>query len=89
MEQATADESDRVADNKVVIEGMIHGLPPGFPRGTPVDVRFTMQRDQTIEVTARHPGATEPLVLRVEAGVSSDRMRQEERDKVDMLKRRG
>lgn len=89
MEQATADESDRVADNKVVIEGMINGLPPGFPRGTPVDVRFTMQRDQTIEVTARHPGATEPLVLRVEAGVSSDRMRQEERDKVDMLKRRG
>jgi molecular chaperone DnaK (HSP70) len=88
IEQGTSVESRGVMDNKVIVEGMIEGIPPGHPRGTPVDVTFTMGRDQTIEVTARHAAVAAPLVLRVEAGVASESMREEERAKVDMLKQK-
>lgn len=87
-EQATADESEALYDNKKIVEGRLVGIPSGHPRGTPVDVRFAMGRDQTIEVTARHPAVNEPLVLRVETGVASDEMREQERAKVDLLKQK-
>jgi len=87
-EQATSVESDRLADNKIIIEGQIDDIPAGYPRGTPVQVTFAMGTDQTIEVTARHSAVADPLVLRVEAGVSSAAMRQEEQRKVDLLKQR-
>ncbi|WP_163512254.1 Hsp70 family protein [Fodinicola acaciae] len=85
-EQATADESERIGDNKKIVEGRLLGIPAGQPKGTPVDVRFAMGRDQTIEVTARHSAVHEPLVLRVEAGMASDEVRNAERAKVDLLK---
>ncbi|MGH3736552.1 MAG: Hsp70 family protein [Micromonosporaceae bacterium] len=85
-EQATADESEQVYDNKKIVEGRLLGIPPGQPQGTSVDVRFAMGRDQTIQVTARHYSVNEPLVLRVETGVASEEMRDEERAKVDLLK---
>lgn len=88
VEQATSVESRGVTDNKVIIEGLIDSIPTGFPRGTPVEVTFAMGRDQTIEVTARHAAVAQPLVLRVEAGVSSATMRQEEQTKVDLLKQK-
>ncbi len=88
VEQATSVESARPADNKVIIEGPIDDIPAGFPRGTPVEVTFAMGRDQTIEVTARHAAVTEPLVLRIEVGVSSPAMREEELAKVNLLKQK-
>jgi molecular chaperone DnaK len=88
VEQATSVESPRPADSKVIIEGPIDDIPAGFPRGTPVEVTFAMGRDQTIEVTARHAAVAERLVLRIQAGVSSSAMRDEERAKVNLLKQK-
>ena len=88
VEQATSVESPRPADSKVIIEGPIDNIPGGFPRGTPVEVTFAMGKDQTIEVTARHAAVAEPLVLRIQAGVSSSAMRDEERAKVNLLKQK-
>jgi molecular chaperone DnaK len=88
VEQATSVESAKPADNKVIIEGPIENIPAGFPRGTPVEVTFAMGRDQTIEVTARHAAVAEPLVLRIEVGVSSNAMREAEQAKVNLLKQK-
>ncbi len=88
VEQATSVESAKPADNKVIIEGPIDNIPAGFPRGTPVEVTFAMGRDQTIKVTARHAAVAEPLVLRIEVGVSSAAMRDAELAKVNLLKQR-
>jgi molecular chaperone DnaK len=88
LEQATGLESDRVEDNKLVVEGMLEGIPAGQPRGTAVTVTFGMGRDQTIEVTARHPAVAVPLLLRAEMGAASSAMRDGEKAKVDLLKQR-
>jgi molecular chaperone DnaK len=88
FEQDTGVESTVPADNKVIVEGSIAGIPTGHSRGTEVEVTFEMRRDQTIKVTARHPGVGEPLVLAVTAGVGSTAMRSEELAKVDLLKQR-
>jgi hypothetical protein len=47
-----------------------------------------MGRDQTIEVTARHPAVAVPLLLRAEMGAASSAMRDGEKAKVDLLKQR-
>ena len=47
-----------------------------------------MGRDQTIEITARHAAVTDPLVLRIEVGVSSSAMRDAEQAKVNLLKQK-
>ncbi|MCK9924117.1 Hsp70 family protein [Frankia sp. AgPm24] len=88
FEQGTTTESKEIEDNKVIVAGAITGIPPGHQRGTPVEVTFAMAGDQTIRVTASHEGAATPLVLQVEAGVGSDRMRATESAKVSLLKRR-
>jgi molecular chaperone DnaK len=88
VEQATSVESAKPDDNKVIIEGPIDNIPAGFPRGTPVEVTFAMGRDQTIEVTARHAAVADPLVLRIEVGVSSPAMREAEQAKVNLLKQK-
>jgi hypothetical protein len=88
MEQATGLESDRVEDNKLVVEGMLEGIPAGHPQGTPVTVTFGMGRDQTIEVSARHTAVAVPLLLRAEMGTASSVMRDGEKAKVDLLKQR-
>ncbi len=88
LEQATGLESDRVEDNKVVVEGMLEPIPAGYPKGTAVTVTFSMGRDQTIEVTARHPAVPIPLLLRAEMGAASAAMREGEKAKVDLLKQR-
>ncbi len=88
FEQGTSAESSVPEDNKVIVEGAITGIPGGHPRGTPVDVTFFMRPDQTILVTATHPGATAPLLLQVRAGVGSEAMRDEETKKVTLLKQR-
>jgi molecular chaperone DnaK len=88
VEQDTGVESVHEFDNKVVVEGVIGGIPRGHPRGTPVRVMFSMRRDQTIEVVARHDAVPEPLVLRVEAGIASAAVRAEEWAKVAALHHR-
>ncbi|WP_322753513.1 Hsp70 family protein [Frankia sp. Cas3] len=88
FEQGTSAESTIPQDNKVIVEGAIAGIPGGHPRGTPVDVTFLMRSDQTIVVTATHPGATGPLVLQITAGVGSEAMRDEETQKITLLKQR-
>jgi len=88
MEQATGLESDRIEDNKLVVEGMLEGIPAGHPQGTPVTVTFGMGRDQTIEVSARHTAVAVPLLLRAEMGTASSVMRDGEKAKVDLLKQR-
>lgn len=88
VEQATSVESAKPEDNKIIIEGPIADIPAGFPRGTPVEMTFAMGRDQTVEVTARHAAVAQPLVLRIEVGVSSITMRDEEQKKVDLLKQK-
>jgi molecular chaperone DnaK len=88
FEQGTATESTEPGDNKVIVAGSITGIPTGHQRGTEVEVTFEMRRDQTITVTARHPGATDPLVLAITAGVGSSKMRDEESSKVNLLKHR-
>ena len=85
VEQATSVESVLEHDNKIVVEGVIGGIPAGHPRGTPVHVTFAMRRDQTIEVIARHHAVADALVLRIEAGVASDAMRFSEAAKVAPL----
>jgi molecular chaperone DnaK (HSP70) len=87
FEQNTSVESNSPEDNKVIVEGAISGIPTGHPRGTPVEVTFEMQRDQTIQVTARHPGSADPLVLEVAAGVGSEAMLLEESAKLSRLER--
>jgi molecular chaperone DnaK len=88
LEQATGLESPLLDDNKSVVEGMIEGIPSGHPQGTPVTVTFSMGQDQTIEVQARHPAVTTPLLLRAEMGAASAAMRADEKAKVDLLKQR-
>jgi molecular chaperone DnaK (HSP70) len=88
FEQGTSVESDVPADTKIIVQGSITGIPYGHGRGTPVDVTFAMQRDQTILITARHPAVREPLVLQVTAGVGSEQMRSAEKAKVELLKHR-
>jgi molecular chaperone DnaK (HSP70) len=88
LEQATGLESDRLDDNKLVVEGKLEGIPAGHPKGTAVTVTFGMGRDQTIEVTARHAGVGTPLLLRAEMGAASSSMRNDEKAKVDLLKQR-
>jgi len=89
VEQATGVESVLEIDNKVVVEGVLGGIPGGHPRGTPVHVTFALRRDQTIEVVARHHALGEPLVLRVEGGISSEEIRAQESAKVAVLQQRG
>ena len=67
-EQATEDETEDLDASTSVIAGNISGLPPGYPRGTPVEVTFAMDNSGRLTVTAQHPGKSEPLVLEQETG---------------------
>jgi molecular chaperone DnaK (HSP70) len=88
FEQATSAESGKPEDNKVIVADSITGIPAGSPQGTPVEVTFAMQPDQTIKVTAAHEAVSEPLVLQITAGVGSEVMRNEEMAKVEALRHR-
>jgi molecular chaperone DnaK (HSP70) len=88
MEQNTPAESPRPDQNTVIVSGVIEGIPYGYSKGTPVDVRFEMGTDQVIKVTARHEGHDEPLVLTVKVGAASAAMRVAEQAKADELRQR-
>ncbi|GAA4604447.1 molecular chaperone DnaK (HSP70) [Actinoplanes octamycinicus] len=88
FEQNSGDESQGLDANTAIISGEITGVPHGWPKDTPVDVRLDMGTDQVITVTARHRAVNEPLVLTIKVGAASAAMREVERAKVDELKQR-
>jgi molecular chaperone DnaK len=69
-EQGGEMESRDPADNVLLQEGEITGIPRGHPRGTPITVHFHMDEAALITVTASHPGAAERLSLSVETGAA-------------------
>lgn len=56
-ESATGFVRDDLADNPdehvSLVEGEVNGLPPGLPKGQPVDVEFTLGSDGILHVRAR------------------------------------
>lgn len=89
FEQGGSEESERPADNNVLISGSIVGIPSGYPRGTAVDVTFSMGADGLLDVTAHHVAKNEPLQLRVETGAALDASTiAAERAQVSLIKHR-
>jgi molecular chaperone DnaK len=89
FEQGGSEESERAEDNNVLIEGWITGIPSGYPKGTVVEVTFSMGADGMLEVTARHVAKDEPLHLRVETSAALDAEAiAEERKAVSLLKQK-
>jgi molecular chaperone DnaK (HSP70) len=70
FEQGGSEESERLEDNNVLITGSLTGIPTGWPKGTAVEVTFTMGSDGTLEVSARHVAKDEPLQLRIDTGAA-------------------
>jgi len=87
FEQGGSEESERLEDNTVLITGSLTGIPAGWPRGTAVEVTFSMGSDGTLEVSARHVAKNEPLQLRVDTGavLAPDQV-EAERNQVSLLK---
>jgi molecular chaperone DnaK len=87
FEQGGSEESERVEDNNLLVAGSLTGIPPGYPRGTQVEITFTMASDGTLDVSARHAGKREPLQLRVDTGASlSPGAVEAEQGRVSLLK---
>jgi len=87
FEQGGSEESENVADNNVLISGTITGIPPGHPRGTAIEVTFSMGGDGMLDVTARHVAKDDPLTLRVETGAAlSPETIEAERQQVSLVK---
>ncbi len=70
VEQQGQVESERVEDAKVLIEGEISGIPPGFDEGSEVRVTFEMGFDGVLHVTAFHVEAGIPLELTATTGAT-------------------
>ena len=70
VEQQGQAASPRPEDAKVLIAGMIEGIPPGFSEGSEVRISFEMGFDGVLKVTACHVEANLPLVLTVETGAT-------------------
>jgi len=61
-----AQESRELGDNDLVAECAIEGIPPGFKKGTPIEVTFGMDPSGLIVVLSRHPGRAQPEEVRVQ-----------------------
>jgi molecular chaperone DnaK (HSP70) len=73
MEQGGQEESATLADNVLLVEGEIVGLPPGLPAGSPIQVTFLLAEDGTLSVRAVEPSSGRDLRLdaQVRDGVMS------------------
>jgi len=90
VEQQGQVESDRVEDAKVLIEGRITGIPPGFGEGSEVQVTFEMGFDGVLHVFAFHVEAGIPLELAATTGATLSQAEvARERDQLGKLRRRG
>ena len=89
VEQQGQVESDRVEDAKVLIEGEINGIPPGFDEGSEVRVTFEMGFDGVLHVHAFHVDAGIPLELVATTGATLSQAEvARERDQLGKLRRR-
>ncbi|WP_040797333.1 Hsp70 family protein [Nocardia higoensis] len=70
VEQQGQAESIRPEDTKVLVEGRIRGIPPGYPAGSEVRVTFEMGFDGVLHVTAHHVDADMPLALSAQTGAA-------------------
>ncbi|WP_028655619.1 Hsp70 family protein [Nocardioides sp. J54] len=70
VEQQGQAESMRVQDVKLLVAGMIEGIPPGYDAGSEVQVRFTMGFDGLLTVLAHHVDAGIPLRLTAQTGAT-------------------
>ncbi|MGV9614145.1 Hsp70 family protein [Nocardia xishanensis] len=70
VEQQGQAASVRPEDTKVLVEGRIRGIPPGYPAGSEVRVTFEMGFDGVLHVTAHHVDADIPLTLSAQTGAT-------------------
>ncbi|MCP2316811.1 Molecular chaperone DnaK (HSP70) [Nocardia amikacinitolerans] len=70
VEQQGQAASMRPEDTKVLVEGRIRGIPPGYPAGSEVRVTFEMGFDGVLHVTAHHVDADMPLTLSAQTGAT-------------------
>ncbi|WLP92285.1 Hsp70 family protein [Gordonia sp. NB41Y] len=70
VEQAGQDLSPRPEDTKVLIEGAIDDIPPGFEENSEVQISFEMGFDGVLHVTAFHVSAGLPLTLTAKTGAT-------------------
>ncbi|WP_067706307.1 Hsp70 family protein [Nocardia yamanashiensis] len=70
VEQQGQAASTRPEDTKVLVEGKIRDIPPGYAAGSEVRVTFEMGFDGVLHVTAYHVDADIPLTLSVQTGAT-------------------
>ncbi|WP_459957499.1 Hsp70 family protein [Nocardia sp. IFM 10818] len=70
VEQQGQAASTRPEDTKILVEGRIRDIPPGYPAGSEVQVTFEMGFDGVLHVTAYHVDARMPLALSVQTGAT-------------------
>ncbi|MFI9510150.1 Hsp70 family protein [Nocardia sp. NPDC052566] len=70
VEQQGQAASTRPEDTKVLVEGRIRGIPPGYPEGSEVRVTFEMGFDGVLHVTCHHVDADMPLTLSAQTGAT-------------------
>ena len=89
FEQGGSEESEALENNNILISGSITGIPFGHPRGSAVNVTFSMGADGILDVSARHVAKDSPLHLRVETGAAlSPETIAAERAQVSLVKRK-
>ncbi|BDH56876.1 Hsp70 family protein [Tsukamurella sp. PLM1] len=90
VEQQGQVASQRLSDAKLLVEGTITDIPPGYPAGSEVRITFEMGFDGVLHVTAHHVDADMPLTLSAQTGAmlsQADVAR--ELDQVQRTRRRG
>lgn len=70
LEQLGQQASPRPEDAKILIEGAITDIPPGYDEGSEVRVSFEMGFDGVLHVTAHHVDADIPLTLSAKTGAT-------------------
>ncbi|MDS1115475.1 Hsp70 family protein [Gordonia westfalica] len=89
LEQQGQAASPRPEDAKVLIEGAITDIPPGYDEGSEVVVTFEMAFDGVLHVTAFHVEAGIPLELSAKTGATLSKSEVErELDQVHRTRRR-
>jgi len=67
-EQSGAVESEDLADNRKVGEGLLKHLPPRLPAQTPIEVTFMMSATGLLTVHAREPASGSDLRFELQIG---------------------
>ena len=73
MEQAGEVASSDMADNRLIGDGKITGLPHPLPAGSPIHITFRLKEDGTLGVTGIEPGSQQAVHFKIKVdGVLSD-----------------